>query len=188
MIGNTGLTWAQLIIAAACLLHVASCAATAWRVQRRRGTTGALASTSTWGLLLGLLVTVSLPALAGLSGFWATGALGLLAAPFQVWTWFSVLRDRADAYEAELAAHAPCGCGWYDRSVLHDYVVTSPPGFGTVFSPCNQTGRTVSEGYAVPLGTGQDAVAELRGGGVARSYTCSHGHDAAVSARRGSLR
>lgn len=53
-----------------------------------------------------------------------------------------------------------CGCGQVREGIPHDFVVTAPPGYGYVHSPC--TG-SISWGFATPYGEGAEASRQMRG-------------------------
>lgn len=80
--------------------------------------------------------------------FWA-GAPGLANGPLAVMVIVLTLRARAQHARRNPA----CPCGWTSTSP-HDFVVTAPPGWGTVHSPCR---GAVTQGFAVPFGEGQSA-------------------------------
>lgn len=47
-----------------------------------------------------------------------------------------------------------CGCGRAGKNSPHDFIVTTPPGYGTVHSPCPGIPQ---RGFTAPLGTGNIA-------------------------------
>lgn len=124
--------------------------------RRRLGDDRALAGLSAGTLSLVLCNAVLWGVYAVMTQAWWVGAPGLVNGPLAVWMLVLVVRARR-----RLAAVVPpAGCGDPRHPVVeHDLVVTAPPGYGYVHSPC--TGVQVS-GFLVPLGQGQAASARMR--------------------------
>lgn len=85
------------------------------------------------------------------------GAPGLVNGPLVIWMIFLVSAAKARTRKAVPVS----ACGRADHpSAQHDLVVTAPPGYGYVHSPCN--GVSVA-GFVVAEGTGDQASREIRG-------------------------
>lgn len=113
------------------------------------------------GLSLGTLWMVLLNAtLWAVYAVWTdalwVGAPGLINAPLAIWMIFLVSGARRRVREA--APVSACGRPGHP-SAQHDLVVTAPPGYGYVHSPCS--GVSVP-GIVVAEGAGEQASREMR--------------------------
>lgn len=84
------------------------------------------------------------------------GAPGLINGSLVIWMIFLVSAARRRIRKA--APGSACGRAGHPN-VQHDLVVTAPPGYGYVHSPCN--GVAVA-GFVVPEGEGTQASREMR--------------------------
>lgn len=125
--------------------------------RRRLGDDRALAGLSMGTLWLVLCNAVLWGVYAVMTQAWWVGAPGLVNAPLAVWMLVLVVGARR-----RLAAVVPpAGCGnLYHPVAEHDLVVTAPPGYGYVHSPC--TGVPVP-GFVVERGDGDRASQRMRG-------------------------
>lgn len=124
--------------------------------RRRLGDDRALAGLSVGTLSLVLCNAVLWGVYAVMTQAWWVGAPGLVNGPLAVWMLVLVVGARR-----RLAAVVPpAGCGNPRHPVVeHDLVVTSPPGYGYVHSPC--TGVRVP-GFVVKRGDGNRASRRMR--------------------------
>lgn len=125
----------------------------AWRGRRDPS---ALAGLSAATLLLVVANAVVWALYAVVEQAWWAGAPGLLSGPLAATMAVLVLRARRSDQRAAAALQGACS---RHPGPDHDLVVTAPPGYGYVHSPC--TGVQVS-GFLVPLGQGQAASARMR--------------------------
>lgn len=87
--------------------------------------------------------------------FWA-GAPGIVNFPLAAWTLWLIWRSRRPGFGA--GEEGACACGFASPGP-HDFVVTAPPGYGYVHSPC--TGAT-RWGFVAPFGAGEQASRAMR--------------------------
>ena len=83
------------------------------------------------------------------------GAPGLINGPLALWTLWLIHRANRSSRQVD---DRECLCG-YTGDEPHDFVVTAPPGFGTVHSPCQGATRA---GFPTELGKGYEARVVLR--------------------------
>lgn len=152
------ITWAELMLFCSALLVAVACWPGALKAHRAKDVPGGLDGHSQVTLLMLELVFLLWPWGGALAGFWWTGLPALSALPALAWTRWSVGHNRHVTYHHQLSQLAPCPCGHDPAQEPHDYVVTNPAGFGTVFSPCNKVPRSPGQGMSVPLGQGHAAL------------------------------
>ena len=126
----------------------------AWRNRHDRR---ALAGLSLGTFILVLCNAALWAAYAVLTKAWWVGVPGLVNAPLALMMIVLVLQARMGGAPTAITL---CGCrGGYLASDPHDFVVTAPPGYGYVHSPCS---GVVVSGFAVPLGQGEMAASRMR--------------------------